>query len=437
MDSSPIGRLFQSPAVRAAVGLVLGLIVGIAIVSSGSAGARTAAETLEPIGTMWVNAIRMTIVPLVVSLLIAALGAESRSNVAGRLGVRAIVLFVVMLGGVAVLGILLGPVVMGGLHIDPASAASLRASAASSTAQPTLPGFSSWLVALVPANPIKAAADGAMLPMIVFAVVFGVALSRLAPAVRVPTAALFRGFADAMLILVKWVLALAPIGVFVLAMGLALHLGTNLAGAVVFFLVAHCAVLLIIGALLYVAARVGGGVPLGQFARATLPAQIVALSTRSSVAALPAMIDGAQRVLRIPSEVVGVVLPLGVSLFRVNTPASWIISGLFVGKLYGVSLSAGAVATIGIAAIPMSLSVPGIPSGGLFILAPLFVAVGLPVEGIGILIALDAIPDVFKTVVIVTGHMASTSILSRRASLAGHTEAPGSHPEGRSPGGSS
>ena len=437
MDSSPIGRLFQSPAVRAAVGLVLGLIVGIAIVSSGSAGARTAAETLEPIGTMWVNAIRMTIVPLVVSLLIAALGAESRSNVAGRLGVRAIVLFVVMLGGVAVLGILLGPIVMGGLHIDPASAASLRASAASSTAQPTLPGFSSWLVALVPANPIKAAADGAMLPMIVFAVVFGVALSRLAPAVRVPTAALFRGFADAMLILVKWVLALAPIGVFVLAMGLALHLGTNLAGAVVFFLVAHCAVLLVIGALLYVAARVGGGVPLGQFARATLPAQIVALSTRSSVAALPAMIDGAQRVLRIPSEVVGVVLPLGVSLFRVNTPASWIISGLFVGKLYGVSLSAGAVATIGIAAIPMSLSVPGIPSGGLFILAPLFVAVGLPVEGIGILIALDAIPDVFKTVVIVTGHMASTSILSRRASLAGHTEAPGSHPEGRSPGGSS
>ncbi len=422
MDSSPIGRLFQSPAVRAAVGLVLGLIVGIAIVSSGSASARAAAETLEPIGTMWVNAIRMTIVPLVVSLLIAALGAESRSNVAGRLGVRAIVLFVVMLGGVAVLGILLGPIVMGGLHIDPASAASLRASAASSTAQPTLPGFSSWLVALVPANPIKAAADGAMLPMIVFAVVFGVALSRLAPAVRVPTAALFRGFADAMLILVKWVLALAPIGVFVLAMGLALHLGTNLAGAVAFFLIAHCAVLLVIGALLYVAARVGGGVPLGQFARATLPAQIVALSTRSSVASLPAMIDGAQRVLRIPPEVVGVVLPLGVSLFRVNTPASWIISGLFVGKLYGVSLSAGAVATIGIASIPMSLSVPGIPSGGLFILAPLFVAVGLPVEGIGILIALDAIPDVFKTVVIVTGHMASTSILSRRGGVVADEE---------------
>ena len=403
---------------RAALGLALGLIAGIVIVSSGSASARSAAEALEPIGTMWVNAIRMTIVPLVVSLLIAALASESRSNVAGRLGARAIALFVAMLAGVAVLGIVVGPIVMGWLHIDPSSAASLRASA-SSAPQPTLPGFSSWLVALVPANPIKAAADGAMLPMIVFAVVFGVALSRLAPAVRIPTATLFRGFADAMLILVKWVLALAPIGVFVLAMGLALHLGTNLAGAVAFFIVAHGAVLVVIGALLYVAARVGGGVPWSEFARATLPAQIVALSTRSSVAALPAMIDGAQRVLRIPPEIVGVALPLGVSLFRVNTPASWIISGLFIGKLYGVSLSLGAVATIGIAAIPMSLSVPGIPSGGLFILAPLFVAVGLPVEGIGILIALDAIPDVFKTVVIVTGHMASTSILARRGGNAG------------------
>src|SRR6185436_21179336 len=99
MDSTPIGRLFRSPAMRAALGLALGLIAGIVIVSSGSASARTAAEALEPIGTMWVNAIRMTIVPLVVSLLIAALASESRSNVAGRLGARAIALFVAMLAG--------------------------------------------------------------------------------------------------------------------------------------------------------------------------------------------------------------------------------------------------------------------------------------------------------------------------------------------------
>jgi Na+/H+-dicarboxylate symporter len=317
-----------------------------------------------------------------------------------------------MLAGVAVIGIVAGPPIMSFLHVDPASAASLRASATPTNTQ--LPGFGSWLVALVPANPIKAAADGTMLPVIVFSVIFGLALAKTSPEVRVPTARFFRAVTEAMLVLVKWILLLAPIGVFALAIGLALHLGTSLAGAVVFFLVAHCGLVLGIGILLYVVMWLSGA-PMKRFARAALPAQIVATGTRSSVAALPAMIEGAERVLEIPPEVAGVALPLGVSLFRVNTPASWIISCLFIAKLYGVSLGLGAVVTVGLASIPMSLSVPGIPSGGLLILAPLFVAVGVPVEGIGILIALDAIPDVFKTVVIVTGHMASTTLLARRA----------------------
>ena len=212
----------------------------------------------------------------------------------------------------------------------------------------------------------------------------------------------------------KWVLLLAPIGVFALAIGLALHLGTSLAGAVAFFLVAHCGVVFGIGVLIYVLMWLTGA-PMKRFARATLPAQVVATGTRSSVAALPAMIDGAERVLQVPPEVAGVVLPLGVSVFRVNTPASWIVSCLFIAKLYGVPLGLGAVITVGLASIPMSLSVPGIPSGGLLILAPLFVAVGEPVEGNGLLNALDAITDVFKTVVIVTGHMAATTLLGGRA----------------------
>ncbi len=410
--ASTIGRLFRSSASRAILGLALGLIVGVGIASSGSANARAVAASLEPIGALWVNAIRMTIVPLVASLLIATLSSQQQSAAVGRIGVRAIALFVAMLAGVAVVGMVAGPLLMARLQIDPASAASLRATAVSRGAQTALPGFSSWLTALVPANPIKAAADGAMLPVIIFSVVFGIALARVTPAVRGEASALFRAVSDAMLVLVQWVLALAPIGVFALAVGLALHLGTSLAGAVAFFLIAHCGLLVVIGALIYVVVWLGGA-PLKLFARATLPAQVVAISTRSSVAALPAMIDGAERRLGVPPEIAGVVLPFGVSIFRVNTPASWIISAIFVAKLYGVSLGAAGIATIGLASIPMSMSVPGIPSGGLLILAPLFVAVGVPVEGIGILIALDAIPDIFKTTVIVTGHMATTTLLAR------------------------
>lgn len=411
--ASTIGRFFNAPAGRALIGLVLGLMAGIAIVTSGSPTARTFAATIEPVGTLWVNALRMTIVPLVASLLISTLSAESKSETVGRIGVQCIMLFVAMLGGVAVIGIIVGPPIMSLLHVDAASAASLRASATPASAQTQLPGFASWLVALVPANPIKAASDGAMLPVIVFSVVFGLALARTAPEIRGPTSAFFRAITDSMLVLVKWVLLLAPIGIFALAIGLALHLGTSLAGAVVFFLVAHCGLVFGIGVLIYLLMWLSGA-PMKRFARATLPAQVVATGTRSSVAALPAMIEGAERVLDIPPEVAGVALPLGVSVFRVNTPASWLISCLFIAKLYGVSLGLGAVVTVALASIPMSMSVPGIPSGGLLILAPLFVAVGVPVEGIGILIALDAIPDVFKTVVIVTGHMGATTLLARR-----------------------
>jgi Na+/H+-dicarboxylate symporter len=409
MPSTP---WYRSSATRALIGLALGLLVGIAIAISGSPAAQSAAKALEPVGTIWVNAIRMTIVPLVASLLISTLASTERVSAVGKMGVRAVMIFVAMLTGVAIIGAVLGPPLMANVHIDPAAAASLRETAAASK-QPELPTFASWVVSLVPSNPIKAAADGAMLPVIVFAVVFALALGRLTPELRVPMVAFFRGLADAMLVIVQWVLAAAPIGVFALTVTLALHIGVSVAGAVLVYLLVHCGLLVVCGSLFYLVVRVFGGVPLGRFARAVLPAQVVAISTRSSVAALPANIDGAERVLRIPPAVAGFGLPFGVSLLRVNTPTSWIVSGIFVGQLYGVPLSMSGVITIGLATLLMSFSVPGIPSGGLFILAPLFVAVGLPVEGIGILIALDAIPDVFKTAVNVTGHLTSTILLAR------------------------
>ena len=405
-------RWYHSSAARALIGLILGLIVGIAIASSNSPAARSFAKLLEPIGTIWVNAIRMTIVPLVASLLISTLASTERVSAVGKMGVRALSIFIAMLSGVAILAMLVGPSLMQAVHIDPTAAASLRESAAA-TKQPELPTFASWVVSLVPSNPIKAAADGAMLPVIVFAVIFALALGRLAPTVRATAVTFFGALAEAMLVIVHWVLAVAPIGVFALTVPLALRIGSSVVGAVALFLLVHCGSLVVLGALFYLLAATLGRQPLGRFARAALPAQIVAVSTRSSVAALPAMIDGAERVLGIPPMIAGFGLPFAISMFRVNTPLSWIVSGLFIAELYGVPLGMSGVAVIGAGGVLMSLSVPGIPSGGLFILAPLFLAVGLPVEGIGILIALDAIPDMFKTTVIVTGDLTATALLAR------------------------
>ena len=419
----PALSLPKSPAVRATIGLVLGLAVGLIIAPASAPALKSFVSALEAIGAIWVNAIRMTVIPLVVSLLIATIARERDLGEVGRMGGRAIAIFVVLLSAIAAIGVIAGPPIMGLVQIDPAAAASLRSSSTTDVSTIQLPTFTSWLVSLVPANPIKAAADGAMLPLIVFAVLFAAGLSRTPADQRAAGTEFFRGVADAMLVVVGWVLALAPIGVFALAVPLALKVGSGIAGAVGLYLVLHCGLIVVAGLLLYLVVWVFGRVSIATFARALLPAQLVAFSTRSSLAALPANIDGAERVLGLPPRVVSFAMPFGVSLLRANTGVSWVVSAVFIGKLYGIDLTTAQILVLAATSVAMSFSVPGIPSGGLFIIAPAFMTAGLPIEGIGILIALDSIPDIFKTCVNVTGHMTSTVLLARSEAVVPITEA--------------
>lgn len=403
-------------ALRTLIGLVGGLAAGIAVAAVPSPWLHAVASALEPVGTLWVNAIRMTVIPLVVSLLIATIAQENDLRSVGALGARAVALFAGLIALLALVTFVVAPPLFSLLTIDPTSAASLRGG--SVAAAPALPSFTAWLTGLVPANPVRAAVDGAMLPVIIFAVAFAAALARVESPRRAAATALFRGLADAMLVIVGWVLAAAPIGVFCLAVALGVHAGVGVAGAVAFYLAVHCGLVVAATAALYGAVRIFSDVPVAAFARAAMPAQLVAVSTRSSVAALPAMIEGATRALRLPPQIPGFALPFGVAVFRLNQGVTWIVSALFIAKLYGVPLDAAQLAFLGACCVPMSFSVPGIPSGGLFVSAPFFVAVGLPIEGVGILLALDAIPDVFKTLLNVTGQMAATALLARGESLA-------------------
>jgi proton glutamate symport protein len=183
--------LRSSQPARVSIGLVLGLALGIAISVSASPTLRLVAGVFEPIGTIWVNAIRMTVIPLVFSLLVTAIAEERDIGAVGRLGTRALVIFTIMLTGVAVLGFLSGPPLFSLLTVDSASATTLRASAAPGAANVQVPTFASWLTSLVPTNPITAAADGAMLPLIVFAVIFAAALTRTPPDLRVAATSFF------------------------------------------------------------------------------------------------------------------------------------------------------------------------------------------------------------------------------------------------------
>jgi proton glutamate symport protein len=269
-----------------------------------------------------------------------------------------------------------------------------------------------WFIDLVPSNPVRAAADGTILPLILFAVAMGLAVSRIGEEERTTVVRFFRGLFDAMLTLVRWVLGLAPVGVFALALPLATRLGIAAAGAVVYYILVVVAISTLAIALMYPLAALLGRVSPRRFARGAAPAQSIAFSARSSLAALPAMIDGGARHLGFGQQVTGFFLPLSASMFRVGGAIGIPAGVLFVCHLYGIPLGVPELATIAITSVLLTFSIPGVPGGSILIMMPVLLAVGAPPEGIGILLGVDTIPDMFRTTANVTGTMTAATVLS-------------------------
>lgn len=142
------------------------------------------------------------------------------------------------------------------------------------------------------------------------------------------------------------------------------------------------------------------------------PALVIGISSRSSLAALPVLITGLREKLKTPEPVLGVVVPLAASIFKFNAAITWALGAVFVAALYGVDVSAAHWLTFGVGTVLLSLTTPGIPSGGFLVQAPLYLAIGLPAEGLGILIAIDLIPDMFKTPINVMGYASAAAIAS-------------------------
>lgn len=405
------------------LGLALGLASGIVLSATGAPAAGIVAW-IEPVGTIWIALLRMTIIPLVFAGLIVGAASVPDVRAIGRLGGRALAIFLSLLSVAALFTIVAGPPAMALLPIDPESAAALRASAGAAAdvaAATGFPDLRQWLIDLVPVNPIRAAADGQLLPLIVFAVAAGVAIGRVATDERTVVIRFFRGLFDAMLVLVRWVLELAPIGVFALALPLATRLGLAAAGAVLYYIVVVSVFCLLFMALLYPVAVVFGRVGLRRFARGTAPAQSIAFSARSSLASLPAMIDGGTRHLDFPEPVRNFFLPLAASTFRVGGAIGIPLGILFIARLYGITLGPAQLATVALSSVLITFSIPGVPAGSILIMAPILQSVGLPPEGIGILLGVDTIPDMFRTTANVTADMAGGAILTAREGPAHET----------------
>lgn len=409
----------MSLTTKVLIALAAGLALGIAISASDAPALKALVPIIEPVGTLWINAIRMTVIPLVVGSIIVGVTSAPDPQTIGRIGGRALLLFVVLLVAAATFAAVVTPPLFARLPLDPAAMATLQetaraASAAAGESVGKIPTFSQWLVDLVPTNPVKAAADGAMLPLIIFSMMLGLGITQLSASSREVLQRFFRALADTALTLVRWVLVAAPLGVFALAVPLAAKLGVSAAGALLGYIVVT-SVLCVVFALLvlYPLAAVAGKRSLLEFARGVFPAQAVAFSARSSLASLPAMMEAARTKLALPEQVASFFLPLAASTFRVGG-ALGITSGvLFIARLYGVELSLAQLASVVLTVVLTTFSVPGIPAGSIIVMVPVLMAAGVPVEGMGVLLGVDTIPDMFRTTTNVTGDMAAAAVVAR------------------------
>lgn len=405
---------------RILAALIVGLTLGAAMAGNGFPGLGTALAIGRPVGKLWLDALTMTVVPLVFALLVTGVSSAAESAGAGGVARRSILWFAVLLIACSLLGAFL---CVGFLSVWPI-AAQASALQAPGIAAPEIAAPADWLTGFIPTNPIKAAADTAMVPLVVFALIFGFAVTRIEGSLRRSLVEFFRAIVETMLVIVHWVLWLAPVGVLALAFAVGAQLGIGAAGTLIQYVVIVSGCCIAAGVLAMILAITLGRLSPRRFAKAALPAQIVAVSTQSSLASLPAMIEAAPG-LGVDRASAGVVLPLAVSLFRAASAAANISVAIYLGYLHGVPIGPGTLIVGALTTAAVSLAAVGLPAQVSFFttIGPVCIAMGVPLTLLPVLLAVETVPDIFRTLGNVTADLA-VARLAGRSSDAGSAAPP-------------
>ena len=407
-------RFITSLSFQVLLALVLGLAAGMGAQRWGLPGGSEGADLIQSVGQLWLNALRMTIVPLVFSLLVTGVASIADAARAGRIAMKAVGWFAIMLLVSVCYAVAVSYGLLSLWPID-ADGGRLLLAAAPSSAEGvggSVP-FGEFLKTIAPSNPIRAAAEDAILGIVVFAVFFGFAASRLPERLRVPLTTFFEAVGETMIIIVRWVLVAAPVGVFALSLGVGLTAGASAAGVLLHYVVVISLACIGIGLLFYPLVMIFGRVSLGRFARAAAPAQVVAFSTQSSLASLPVMVERAVDMLGVKRATAGLVLPLAVAVFRITSPVANLGVAIYCAHLFGIQPSAGQLIAAMLTAALISVGTVGLPGQVSFFasIAPICIAMGVPLEMLPLLLAVEVIPDIFRTLGNVTADLAVTRIV--------------------------
>lgn len=408
----------MSLTVRILIGLALGLASGIVLAEWGAAWEADAVAIAQPVGKAWLGGLQMPLIPLIFALLVTGITQAAATARGNRIAGRAIALFATLLLAAASVAAFAGPLLLRLWPVPPGAVGALAGALAGAGPVAEVPDMrpsAEWLLGFIPVNPLKAASEGQVVAVVLFALVFGFAVTRIAADRRALLAGFFQAAADALLVVVGWVLWLAPIGVFALALVAGARSGLATAGALLHYIGFIVLLCVIVTLLVYPLAVIAGRIGLARFLRAALPAQAIAFSTQSSIASLPAMIQASDGSLSVQETSRSIVLPLAISLFRITSPTANLGVAIYVAGMNGVPLGAmQLVLGVAVAAI-VSLAAVGLPSQITFFTTtgPICLAMGVPVEALPLLLAVETVPDIFRTVGNVTADLAVTRIIDQ------------------------
>ncbi|MCW4153006.1 dicarboxylate/amino acid:cation symporter [Halomonas sp. 18H] len=378
-------------------GLALGVLAGALMGEQ--------ASVFKPIGDIFINAIKMLIVPLVFSTLVVGITAMRDPQKMGRIGARTIALYLLTTAFAIAIGLLASWIFQPGVGLDMTFESGVEAKEA--------PSLTEILVGLVPQNPIDALANGNILQIIVFAIGLGISLTLIGEKGE-PVVKVFESFADAMVKLTNIVMAFAPFGVF----GLIAHVSGNyglevllpLAKVIgVAYLASALHVLLVYSGLLALIGRLN---PL-RYLQGILDALVVAYSSASSSGTLPVSLRCARNNLGVSEGVAGFVLPVGATINMDGTAIYQGVVAVFIAQLLGVDLSMADYGMIIVTGTLASIGTAGVPGAGLVMLSIVMAQIGLPLEAIAVIAGIDRILDMARTSVNVAGDLMVTTLVGK------------------------
>jgi DAACS family dicarboxylate/amino acid:cation (Na+ or H+) symporter len=401
-------------------GLVVGAVVGVATnLTIGSANIQgVVANVTEPLGRMWLSALIMVVIPLIISTLSLGVAGLGDLKTLGRIGLITILSFLLLTALSTTLGLTVMNVVQPGTGLDPAVKDRLMETYKSEAqgAMGLAEGkFSVDLfVKMIPRNPISAMANGEMLAVIVFALMIGVAMTIISREKAEPMIKFMESLGHIVIAIIELVMKVAPIGVFCLMFSVTARFGYELLLQLLMYVVTVIGSMIIFVVVGYplVLKLIARTNPL-EFFRKIKVVMLTAFSTSSSNATLPTTMRVGEQELGLPREIAGFVLPLGATMNMNGTALFEGATVLFLAQVFGVELSLGAQLIVVLMSVITAIGVAGIPGGSIPLLMMVLGLVGVPMEGIAIILGVDRILDMCRTTLNVTGDLVTASIVQR------------------------